>query len=185
MSSLNFHYTKVLTPLLIEKYNLNTLGSIPQVNRLLVVSTSKEVLTNQNVLFNTLILLELIACQYSSIVRAKRSVAAFKLRKGVVLGGKTTLLNTLLWQFIERIALIVLPSLKEFKGLSFTVNSVREMDKLNCVVTLGLKQINCFVEIESKADKIKSNQGLTFSLLVKSSSMNMTRFLLNGLQMSC
>lgn len=172
MTSLSFHKHKILTPLLIEKFNLNQITKVPKLLHIQLSSTS----SNQLNLFNILLSLELISLQKASIIRAKQSVASFKLKKNTALGGKITLTGLSLDNLLTNLTLINLsPSLGNSKN--FTLASIKSAD-------LGVKEIIKFSEIEIYANKLKIQYGLSITLLIKNSkSIPMTKFLLTGLQL--
>lgn len=176
MTPLKYHNNKVLNPLIIERYNLNTLKELVKPKGITISSTSKKMLINKSLIFNTLILLELISNQAPTIIRAKQSIATFKLKKGTTLGGKVSLSSDLLWSFLEKLNLIILPQLKEFKGYSYSKETNFK------AIELGIKDVTCFQEIESNIDKLNIKEGLTIAFLVQSNLSNTKiHFFMNGL----
>lgn len=171
MISYLFHSHKVLNPLFIEKFNFKNIEQIPSLKSILISSCSNQILNQQSSLFHLLLVLELLTQQNSTLIRAKQSIAMFKLRKDTAVGGKVTLSN--LYDFILKLNLLILPRIPQFKGFSLSSKNA---------VDLGIQDLHLFPEIENKADKLKTNFGLTLTILINSINLEHTKFLLNGLQ---
>ncbi len=94
--------------------------------------------------------LELIAGQKSVVTKARVSISAFKIRKGLPIGVKVTLRGDRMWLFLEKLIKIVIPRLRDFKGLSD--KNVDSHGNLN----IGFTEQTIFPEIEyDKIDKIR------------------------------
>ena len=89
-----------------------------------------------------------ITGQKASIRKAKKSIAGFKIREGQIIGLKATLRHKRMEDFLERFANLVLPRVKDFRGLD--IGNVDENGNLN----VGLKEQNVFPEIDMEKSKV-------------------------------
>lgn len=113
--------------------------------------------------------LELICGQKAVITTANKSIAAFKLRKGVSIGVKVTLRKGRMWDFLERFLNIALPRIKDFKGINERFDGCGNL-------TIGVKEQIIFPEIDyNNIDKIR---GMNVTIITSSTDDKQAAFLL-------
>ena len=124
--------------------------SLPRIVKIVVNVGAGEAVTNKNVLEKITEQLSLITGQKPVVTKARKSISAFKIRKGMPLGAKVTLRSSRMYHFLEKVIRIVIPRIRDFKGISET--SVDGHGNLN----LGFTEQTLFPEIEfDKIDKIR------------------------------
>ena len=116
--------------------------------------------------------LTLISGQKPMVTRAKKSIAGFKLRKGMNIGCKVTLRKERMYEFLDRLITIALPRVRDFRG----VNTKSFDGKGN--YALGLKEQYVFPEIEY--DNVDSVRGMDIIFVTSAKSDEEARELLNG-----
>jgi large subunit ribosomal protein L5 len=121
MSRINFWYQSILSKDLTYKLNTNTVFQIDKLNKIILICNTNNATHNSKNVIHNFILLELLSNQKPKIIRAKKSVASFKLRKFSVVGGKTTLRSKKMYYWMDLFIFIVQPTLP--KVLFFNVNS--------------------------------------------------------------
>jgi large subunit ribosomal protein L5 len=142
----------------VKKTLLNNLGkknimSVPEVKKIVVNVGAGEAVENKAVLEKIQEQLSLICGQKPIVTKARKSVSAFKIRKGYPIGVKVTLRGKNMYFFLEKLIKIILPRLKDFRGVS--ENNLDKYGNLN----LGLTEQIIFPEIEyDKIDKIRGLQ---------------------------
>lgn len=168
MINLKEKYNKEAIPAMIEKFGYNNKNQTPKIEKVVVnigfgnyaVSKSGDELKK----FKTGIIrdLGLITGQKPSFREAKKSIAGFKLRKGVVIGAKVTLRGERMFDFLDRMIHIALPRSRDFRGLDY-----------NCFdnqgnMSIGIKEQIIFSEVS--AEKLKNIFG--FQVVIKTSAKN-------------
>jgi large subunit ribosomal protein L5 len=143
-------YNKDVVPALTKRFNYPNSMAVPRVKKVTVNIGLGEASQNVKLLDVAAQELGLIAGQKPVITRAKKSIANFKIRKGMPIGCMVTLRGERMYEFLDRLANIVLPRLRDFKGLA--PNSFDGRGNY----TLGLKDQLVFPEIDyTRVDKIK------------------------------
>jgi large subunit ribosomal protein L5 len=116
--------------------------------------------------------LTMIAAQKPVVTMAKKSIASFKLRKGVAIGCKVVLRKDKMFQFLERLVLVALPRIRDFRGFS-----VKNFDG-NGNFTFGVKEQIIFPEIDY--DKIDKTRGLDITFVTTAKTDEEAKELLAG-----
>lgn len=119
--------------------------------------------------------LSLISGQKPAITRAKKAIANFKIRKGIPIGCKVTLRGAKMYEFLDRLINIVLPRIRDFRGLS-----AESFDHAGNY-SLGLNEQTIFPEID--VDKVARPQGMDVIINIKSASRDESYELLSLLGM--
>jgi large subunit ribosomal protein L5 len=132
-----------------------------------------EAMTNKNVLQKIADDVMAITGQKPVITKARKSIAAFKLRKGVPIGVKVTLRGDKMYDFLEKIIKIILPRIRDFRGLSG--KGFDGQGNLN----LGISDQTLFPEIEY--DKIDRIRGLEITIVTTTRSDDHSKKLLTKL----
>jgi large subunit ribosomal protein L5 len=135
---------------LIEKFGYKNVHEIPKLDKVVLNMSVGEALQNPKVLDIAAKELEVISGQKPIITKAKKSIAAFKLREGVNLGAKVTLRGDRMYVFLDKLFNIVLPRIRDFRGLP------RKSFDGRGNYNLGLKEQTVFPEINyDKVDKLR------------------------------
>jgi large subunit ribosomal protein L5 len=103
---------------LIEKFGYSNVHQVPKLDKVVINMSVGEAIQNSKVLDVAIKELEAISGQKPVITKAKKSIAAFKLREGMNIGGKVTLRGERMYVFLDKLFNIVLPRIRDFRGLS-------------------------------------------------------------------
>ena len=157
MSRLKEKYRKEVTPTLIERYGYKNIMQVPRLEKMVLNIGVGEAIQNAKALEAAERDLAAISGQHPVTTRAKRSVAAFKLRTGMPVGLKVTLRGKRMYDFFDKLVNAVLPRVREFQGVP-----ADSFDGLGNY-TLGIKEQTVFPEIEY--DKVDKVRGLEVSIV--------------------
>ncbi|MFY9752383.1 MAG: 50S ribosomal protein L5 [Candidatus Acidiferrales bacterium] len=150
MSRLHEKYRKETMPALSKRFGYTNAMAVPRVLKVTINIGMGEASANPKLLDTAAIELGQIAGQKPVITRAKKSIANFKIRKGMPIGCMVTLRGERMYEFLDRLTAVVLPRVRDFKGLPPTSFDGRGN------YTLGLKDQLVFPEIDyTRVDKIK------------------------------
>jgi large subunit ribosomal protein L5 len=150
ISRLHEKYRKEAMPALSKRFGYKNTMAVPRLAKITLNIGLGEASQNVKLLDTAAAELAQIAGQKPVITRAKKSIANFKIRKGMPLGCMVTLRGERMYEFLDRLASIVLPRVRDFKGLP--PNSFDGRGNY----TLGLKDQLVFPEIDyTRVDKIK------------------------------
>jgi large subunit ribosomal protein L5 len=150
ITRLHEKYRKHVVPALLKRFGLKNTMAVPRVQKVTVNIGMGEASANVKLLDTAAAELGQITGQKPVITRAKKSIANFKIRKGMAIGCMVTLRGERMYEFLDRLASIVLPRVRDFKGLP--PNSFDGRGNY----TLGLKDQLVFPEIDyTRVDKIK------------------------------
>ena len=141
MNSLKEQYNKEIIPELTKKYNYTTVMAVPKLEKIVVNMGVGDGAQNSKLLEVAVSELEKITGQQPVITRAKKSIAGFKLREGQAIGCKVTLRGEVMYTFLEKLINIVLPRVRDFRGISNKAFDGRGN------YTLGIKEQTIFPEI--------------------------------------
>jgi large subunit ribosomal protein L5 len=176
MNRLKAWYDLIVSKDLIYKLNSKSVFKIDRLNKLvLTCNTNDAVEDSKNVVF-TLVLLELLANQKPKIIRAKKSVATFKLRKFSPLGAKVTLRNIKMYAWIDILIFIIQPKLSEIIFIHF---DLKEKTK---IIGLGIPNIFWFPQLMQESHLFGKAFGLTLTVESNSKQKLSTILLVNGFQ---
>jgi large subunit ribosomal protein L5 len=150
MTRLKDKYVNEITQEMMKKFGYKNVMEIPQVNKIVINMGVGEAVANPKVLDNAVGDLAQITGQKPIITKAKKSIAAFKIRQGMPIGTKVTLRGTRMYLFLDKLINVSLPRVRDFRGIS-----PRSFDGRGNY-TLGIKEQLIFPEIEyDKIDKIR------------------------------
>ncbi len=175
MNRMKERYQKEIAPALMEELNLDNLMQIPQVKKVVVNIGMGEAMDNPKSLDAAVNDLSLITGQKPVVTKARKSIANFKLREGRLIGAKVTLRGEKMWSFLDRLMNIVLPRVRDFRGISPDAFDGRGN------YTLGLREQLIFPEIEY--DKIDKIRGMEITIVTNAPSDDQARVLLQMLGM--
>lgn len=150
MSDLRKKYEEQVIPMLRETFSYKNIMEVPKIEKIILNMGLGEAIQNIKVLDTAADELKMIAGQKPVITRAKKSIAAFKLRAGMPIGCMVTLRRQRMYDFLQKLINIALPRVRDFRGISG-----KAMDGFGNY-SLGIKEHIIFPEIEyDKIDKIK------------------------------
>ena len=150
MARLKEKYNEEIAAALKEKYQYDNVMQIPTLVKIVVNMGLGEAIANPKALDAAVGDMTQITGQKPIITKAKKSVAAFKVREGMSIGCKVTLRGDKMYEFCDRLVSVALPRVRDFKGVSAKAFDGRGN------YTLGLKEQLIFPEIEyDKIDKVR------------------------------
>lgn len=150
MSWLKEYYLKEVIPKLKEKFGYKNIMEVPKIEKICVNMGLGEAVVNPKLIDQALVELAQITGQKPKICRARKSIATFKLRKGMPIGVAVSLRRNRMYDFLTRLIHVALPRVKDFKGLSKSGFDGRGN------YTLGISDHTIFPEVDSsKVEKIK------------------------------
>lgn len=150
MDRLQEKYLKEVVPAMTEKFGYKNIMELPKVEKIIINMGVGEAVGNPKALDAAVADMTLIAGQKPLLTRAKKSLAAWKLREGMPIGAKVTLRGTRMYQFLDKFMNVALPRVRDFRGISGNAFDGRGN------YSVGLKEQLIFPEIEyDKVDKIR------------------------------
>jgi large subunit ribosomal protein L5 len=168
-------FEKEVAPALLKELELKNTMAVPRLNKIVVNMGMGEATQNSKILDPAVNELGQITGQKPIITKAKKSIAAFKVREGQAIGTMVTLRGDRMYEFLDRLVNIVLPRVRDFKGVS-----TKSFDGRGNY-TLGLHDQLIFPEISyEKVDKLK---GMNVTIVTTAASDNQARTLLKHLGM--
>src|SRR3954452_20242996 len=175
MSRLKDRYSKEVAPALEKEFGYRNVMAIPKVEKVVLNMGLGEATQNAKIVDTGVDELARIAGQKPVVTRAKKSIAQFKVRKGMPIGAMVTLRGERMWEFLDRLIAVALPRVRDFRGVS-----PRGFDGRGNY-TLGLKDQLLFPEIDyMKVDKAR---GMNISVVTTASTDEESRKLLQLLGM--
>jgi large subunit ribosomal protein L5 len=145
-------YRKEVAPAMMQKFNYKNVMEIPRLEKVVLNIGLGEAIQNPKALDGAVADLKTITGQKPVITKAKKSIAAFKLRAGMAVGSKVTLRGDRMYYFVDKLVNAALPRVRDFRGVS-----PKSFDGRGNY-TLGLKEQLIFPEIEY--DKIDMVRGM-------------------------
>jgi large subunit ribosomal protein L5 len=143
-------YNNEVAPALMKKFNYNSVMEIPKIDKIIINMGVGEAKDNAKALDGAVNDMTIISGQKPIITKAKKSVAAFKLRQDMKIGCKVTLRKDRMYEFLDRLFNIALPRVRDFRGISSNSFDGRGN------YSLGIKEQLIFPEIDyDKVDKIR------------------------------
>ena len=150
MARLKDKFSTEVAPAMMEKFGYKNVMQIPKIEKVVINMGVGEAVGNPKVLDAAVSDLTMIAGQRPVVTKAKKSIAAFKIREGMAIGTKVTLRGERMYQFLDKLLNVSLPRVRDFRGVS-----PRAFDGRGNY-TLGIKEQLIFPEIEyDKVDKIR------------------------------
>ena len=149
-------YLKEVVPQLMKSFGYKNRMQVPQLEKITLNMGLGEAVQNVKILDSAVEELSLIAGQKAVITRAKRSIAAFKLREGMPIGVTVTLRRNRMMDFFDKLVNIALPRVRDFRGVSGKAFDGRGN------YSLGIREQIIFPEIN--LDKIDKVKGLNVSI---------------------
>lgn len=170
MDRLKEKYLNEVVPALTEQFGYKNVMEIPQVDKIIINMGVGEAVGNPKVLDAAVNDMTMIAGQKPVLTRAKKSLAAWKLRAGMPIGAKVTLRGSRMYQFLDKFMNIALPRVRDFRGVSAKAFDGRGN------YSVGLKEQLIFPEIEY--DKIDKLRGMNIVVVTTANTDEEARALL-------
>ena len=150
MEKLREQYEKEVVPALMKKFNYKSIMKNPKLEKIVLNVGLGDIRENPKALENTMNDLSIITGQKPVVTKAKKSIAAFKIREGVNMGCKVTLRSTKMYEFAYKLFNVALPRVRDFRGVSSNSFDGRGN------YSMGIKEQLIFPEIEyDKVDKLR------------------------------
>jgi len=175
MAGLKEKYREEIVPKLMELHGYRNVMQVPRLDKVVVGIGLGEAIQNAKAMEAAESDLPAITGQRPIITLAKKSIAAFRLRTGMAIGLKVTLREKRMYDFVERLVNVVLPRIREFRGVS------RDSFDGRGNYTLGFREQTIFPEIEY--DKIDKIRGLEVTIVTTARTDEEGRHLLELLGM--
>ncbi len=175
MSRLYEKYLKEVVPELQRELGLKNRMAVPRLEKIVVNIGVGEATQNIKLLETAKVELSLITGQWPAVARAKKSISAFKVRKGQPIACFVTLRGRRMYEFFDRLVNIVLPRVRDFKGVSPTSFDGRGN------YTLGMRDQLVFPEIDYT--KVEKTRGMNITFVTTAKSNKEAYILLKKLGM--
>lgn len=173
MKTLKQKYYDELIPQLMRELNAGNIYQVPRVEKLVINIGLGESTQNSKALESGIRDLQLITGQKPLVTRAKKSVASFKVRQGMPIGAMVTLRGNRMYDFIAKLNGIVLPRIRDFRGLNEKAFDGRGN------YNIGIRDQLVFPEIEY--DKIDRTRGMNITVVTTAKNDMEARALLEAL----
>lgn len=151
------YYNNEIRLRLVKELGLKNIFAVPRITKVVINVGAGEAVTNKNVLNKISEQLTLITGQKPVVTLAKKSISAFKIRKGMPIGVKVTIRGKRMYEFLEKLIKIVLPRIRDFRGVS--PKNLDGHGNLN----IGVSEQILFPEIDY--DKIDRVRGLEVTIV--------------------
>jgi large subunit ribosomal protein L5 len=168
-------YDEQVTPTLISEFGYGNVNQVPRIEKIVLNIGVGEAIDNPKSLDGAVTDLRAISGQQPVINKAKKSIAAFKLREGRAIGTKVTLRGERMWALLDRLINVALPRIRDFRGVSPDTFDGRGN------YTIGLREQLAFPEIQY--DKIDKVRGMEITIVTSAKTDEEGRRLLRLLGM--
>ena len=172
MARLHEHYQKTVVPALMEKFEYSSIMQVPQITKITLNMGVGEAVTDKKVMQAAVDEMTRIAGQKPVVTKARKSVAAFKIREGWPIGCKVTLRRKQMYEFLDRLISVAFPRVRDFRGVS-----PRAFDGRGNF-SVGLKEQIVFPEIDY--DKVDAIRGMDITITTTASTNEEGEALLRG-----
>jgi large subunit ribosomal protein L5 len=168
-------YAKEVAPALLKEFDLKNAMAVPKLEKVVINMGVGEATQNAKLLDPAVNELSAITGQKAVVTKAKKSIAAFKVREGMPIGAMVTLRGDRMYEFLDRLINIALPRVRDFRGVSSKSFDGRGN------YTLGLKDQLIFPEIDyAKVEKLK---GMNITIVTTAGNDEQARALLKHMGM--
>ncbi len=150
-------YREVVVPKLMEEFGYPHRFAVPRLEKIVLNIGLGEAVSNPKAIDHAMNDLAAISGQRPVVTRARKSIAAFRLRKGMPIGVMVTLRGNRMWDFVDRLISIALPRIRDFRGVS-----TKSFDGRGNY-TIGLREQLVFPEVDY--DKIDKVRGLEVTIV--------------------
>lgn len=169
------HYHDKVVPALMKEHQFKNPMQVPRLTKVVVNCAVKEAVANPKVLDSTFDEIMAITGQKPVLTRAKKAIAAFKVRKGNTVGVMVTLRRARMYEFLDRLMNVALPRVRDFKGVNTKLFDGRGN------YSFGIREQIIFPEINY--DKVDKVRGMTITIETTATNNEQARSLLTELGM--
>jgi large subunit ribosomal protein L5 len=173
MSTLKLDYKNLVVPKLVEKFEYKNIHQIPKLEKIVISSGLGLNAQNRTFLQKTIEDIRTITGQHPVITKSKKSIAGFKIREDVPLGLVVTLRREKMYSFLERLIKLVLPRIRDFRGLN--PNNFDEFGNYS----VGISDLLVFPEID--LDTTDASRGFNITIVTTAKNSKEGFFLLKEL----
>jgi large subunit ribosomal protein L5 len=174
-SRLRQRYQDEVVPKLMQEFGIANKMAVPRLEKISLNMGLGEASRNIKVLDDAILEMQALAGQRPTMTRAKKSIAAFKLREGMPIGARVTLRGDRMWDFLDRLISIALPRVRDFRGVPKKSFDGRGN------YTLGIKDQLIFPEID--LNKVETTKGMNITITTTAGNDERAMFLLRELGM--
>ncbi len=175
MARLREKYKNEIAPALAKEFDIKNPMAIPKIEKIVVNMGLGEASANAKILDVAADELKVITGQKPVITKAKKSIAAFKLRQGMSIGTMVTLRGDRMYEFLDRLISVALPRVRDFRGISGKAFDGRGN------YTLGVREQLIFPEIDF--NKVDKTRGMNISIITTATNDEQARSLLKSMGM--
>ncbi len=168
-------YTKEIAPALAKEFNIENPMAIPRVEKVVINMGLGEAVANAKIIDTAADELRSVTGQKPVTTKAKKSIAAFKLRQGMPIGSMVTLRGDRMYEFLDRLVSVALPRVRDFRGVSPKAFDGRGN------YTLGIRDQLIFPEIDF--NKVDKTRGMNISIVTTARNDEQARALLKAIGM--
>ena len=172
MVRLKKYYEETIVKQLMEQFNYKSVMQVPRIEKITLIMGVGEAVPDKKVMENAVSDLEKIAGQKPLVTKAKKSIAAFKIRDDYPVGCKVTLRKNNMYTFLDRLISIAIPRIRDFRGIS--AKSFDGRGNYN----MGIKEQIIFPEIEY--DKIDALRGMNITITTSAKTDDEAKGLLSA-----
>ena len=175
MTRLEKIYREKVVPVLQKEFSYSSSMQLPGIEKISLNIGLGAASSNNKLMEEAMAELTAIAGQKAVVTRAKKSIAAFKLREGMPIGVRVTLRKERMWDFLDKLMNFALPLVRDFRGIPD-----RGFDGRGNF-TLGIKEHTIFPELE--ADRVENPKGMNITIVTTAATDKEGKFLLDQLGM--
>ena len=175
MTRLEKIYREKVVPVLQKEFSYSSSMQLPVIEKISLNIGLGAASSNNKLMEEAMAELTAIAGQKAVVTRAKKSIAAFKLREGMPIGVRVTLRKERMWDFLDKLMNFALPRVRDFRGIPD-----RGFDGRGNF-TLGIKEHTIFPELE--ADRVENPKGMNITIVTTAATDKEGKFLLDQLGM--
>lgn len=172
MARLKDFYKDTVTKQLTEQFGYKSAMEVPRISKITLNMGVGEAVADKKIMENAVGDLEKISGQKPVVTKAKKSVAAFKIRDGYPVGCKVTLRRERMYEFLDRLVSVAIPRIRDFRGISG--KSFDGRGNYN----MGVREQIIFPEIEY--DKIDALRGMNITITTTANSDEEAKALLSA-----
>jgi large subunit ribosomal protein L5 len=175
MARLKDKYKNDIAPAIAKEFGIENPMAIPKIEKVVVNMGMGEAISNAKILDTAVEELRSVTGQKPVVTKAKKSIAAFKLRQGMNIGTMVTLRGDRMYEFLDRLISVALPRVRDFRGISAKAFDGRGN------YTLGIREQLIFPEIDF--NKVDKTRGMNISIVTTAKTDEQARALLKALGM--
>jgi large subunit ribosomal protein L5 len=168
-------YAKEIAPALAKEFDIKNPMAVPKLEKIVLNMGLGEAVANSKIVDTATEELTSIAGQKPVVTKAKKAIAAFKLRQGMPIGSMVTLRGDRMYEFLDRLVSVALPRVRDFRGVSPKAFDGRGN------YTLGIREQLIFPEIDF--NRVDKTRGMNISIVTTARNDEQARALLRALGM--